>query len=500
MSRGRPNRVMAYRQNILPQSSITDPGNPANQQTELLTADAVNLEAANGWTPITNATLTRVNVGQRNGQWALQIAPTTGTGTVKWITTAFSPVTGANTYTGLAWVKTDVGTAQAAIRIWIDFYDNTNTFAGSGPTTTFTAPAGSYVQATTVAAAPANAVTGRLVLDWVPTASTNELLLDDASLKQGGTVAPPGGTTDPPPGGDPTPNPPPSGTGSHTGLWSATSLWNSRIATGASYATTGTLTDSSGKGWINIEDSAMAIYYAKSTDPFTRVTIPQGNNGGGSYSIQMPANANGAPPVDNNHDHYCVIVGTDGYVHSIWMATRTSSTTMSGNAYAKCPTNGTGFGYIDSSGTHKAGQSAIGCSNAGGIIMASDMSAGVIDHALFNILGNQSLKSGFVSPAVSQDSQLANSATGTVPEGARLAIPRTVAVPSGWTGFARMMWICMQEYGTFVGDRSQTFGLFVDYISITVGNPTYANQVAAFRADSAKYTLLIQNLRRCTNY
>jgi hypothetical protein len=498
MSQGRQNRATAYRQNILPLSSITDPGNPANQTPELINPDAANLETGNGWSAGTNATITRVGTGQRNGDWALQIAPTTGTGALYAFTTLLENITGGNTYTGSAWVKTATGAAQAAVHLYFDWYDATS-YLSSSPTTTFTAPAGSYIQNKVIQAAPANATRCRLVIGWTPLANTDRLMLDDASIMQGGTIQGPPIVPDPPPGGDPTPNPPPSGTGSHTGLFGATSLWNTKIATGATYTTMGTLTDSSGHGYFNIEASAIPVYYAKSTDGFVTLSIPAGHNGGGTYRIQMPARANGAPPIDTNHDHYCVIVGTDGYIHSIWQATRNSSTTMSGSAYAKTPTNGTGFGYKDATGIHKAGQTAAGWSNAAGLVMGSDMAAGVIDHALYNILGGQSLSDFYVAPAVSQDSG-GYGTVGTVHMGYRLAIPRSVAVPNGWTGFARMMWVCMQDYGTFVGDRSKTFGLFVDYVSVTLDNPTYANQVAAFRSDLAKFDLLVQNLKRVTNY
>lgn len=88
-----------------------------------------------------------------------------------------------------------------------------------------------------------------------------------------------------------------------------------------------------------------------------------------------------------------------------------------------------------------------------GLITEADVASGVIDHALVASMPASMLAAAFVYPALAIDSN--PNYSGTVPMGARLAIPASVDLAGLGlgTGLGRMIAHAAQDYGVFVGDR-----------------------------------------------
>ena len=86
-------------------------------------------------------------------------------------------------------------------------------------------------------------------------------------------------------------------------------------------------------------------------------------------------------------------------------------------------------------------------------------------HALAICLHATQLRQGWIYPAVAQDGW-ADNYSGTIPMGARLAIPSGVAMPSTVdTVLGRALWQTFTRYGGYVVDQcgsQPTFGVYAD--------------------------------------
>jgi hypothetical protein len=85
------------------------------------------------------------------------------------------------------------------------------------------------------------------------------------------------------------------------------------------------------------------------------------------------------------------------------------------------------------------------------LITGRDLRGDGIDHALAVSLLGTELRSGFVAPAIAEDTGAVYS--GTIPMGSRLGIPRDAPVPDGLSPLGRDVWDALVEYGAFVVDQ-----------------------------------------------
>jgi hypothetical protein len=96
------------------------------------------------------------------------------------------------------------------------------------------------------------------------------------------------------------------------------------------------------------------------------------------------------------------------------------------------------------------GVSASGISYLGTMITEADIESGSIDHMIaIQVVGGDC--NGFVAPADRTD---CGSAPGQVSEGTELRFPPGLAMPSGLTPFAQMVFRAIQNYGMIVTDQS----------------------------------------------
>lgn len=113
--------------------------------------------------------------------------------------------------------------------------------------------------------------------------------------------------------------------------------------------------------------------------------------------------------------------------------------------------NGSGFG----ANGRAIGTTAIGSPQAGGTILARDVAAGVISHALcigwnYASLGGNGTGGVAVSPAVSNDD---GGGGGPLPEGGLLLIPAGTPKPVGLSQMGSALWDAAATYGVYITDQ-----------------------------------------------
>jgi hypothetical protein len=120
--------------------------------------------------------------------------------------------------------------------------------------------------------------------------------------------------------------------------------------------------------------------------------------------------------------------------------------------------NGTGFG---ASG-HAIGTTAIGSPQGSGTILARDVAAGTIPHALCMAwdsaaLGGIGTDGKQVLPAVSSDD---SGGSGPLMEGALLVIPAGTPKPAGLSAMGSALWDAASTYGVYITDQLSGHPMF----------------------------------------
>jgi hypothetical protein len=127
-------------------------------------------------------------------------------------------------------------------------------------------------------------------------------------------------------------------------------------------------------------DWSHPVYFAKASDPvYTIHQTGWANPDVEGRQIHIPV---GAKPAGGDDASFSV-VDTDGWEYDFWQAQAPSGSggTFTANFAKRAPWDGNGLG---TSGTpYQGGITAAGFSNQAGVIRASEMKAGVINHALF---------------------------------------------------------------------------------------------------------------------
>lgn len=232
-------------------------------------------------------------------------------------------------------------------------------------------------------------------------------------------------------------------------LFGTASLWNT-VKAGVTFATAANSTLSSAQYGINNSTYSDPVYFAKATDPVTTFHLGAGW-GFPAATITTPAPAGMVPQVGS--DHVLDVQLTNGQLLDMYGVTG-SGTSFTASVYGISDgVAGTGFGVQPAKAI---GVTAIGAPTAGGVILARDVAAGVISHAL-HIAFNHSQLGGigtsgtaFVPPAVHADDA---GGTGPLMEGGLLLIPPTTPMPAGLDAGGQMLWRAAQTYGVYVMDQ-----------------------------------------------
>jgi hypothetical protein len=250
-------------------------------------------------------------------------------------------------------------------------------------------------------------------------------------------------------------------------LFSPSSLWNTR-KTGLTFvaAANGVLSSDS----FGINDGAYdhPTYFASATDPMTTFQL-RGSYGNPSTTITQRAPA--GMQAASGSDGVLTVLLTDGTLLDMYGASVHGSSVT---AYAYAETDGVnGPGFGDQSNYHVAGTTAIGSPQGAGTILARDISAGVIPHALsiafdYSQLGGAGDGAGdAVPPAVANDD---GGGPGPLPEGGLLVIPPGTPKPAGLSKAGSELWVAAQTYGVYITDQLGGNPRFYSDGSATVSN------------------------------
>ena len=146
-----------------------------------------------------------------------------------------------------------------------------------------------------------------------------------------------------------------------------------------------------------------------------------------------------------------VIDSSTNMDYELWDMTRTSSGAWQTAWGAALPLTGDGVSGIN--GTH--GATGSGLADLGGVIRTSEIAAGHIDHALA-ISSSETCSGTYRAPAIKTDG--GSTATGCVPEGARLQLDPSINVDAlpGLTPAERTIAHALQTYGAYVRDSGGT--------------------------------------------
>ncbi len=270
----------------------------------------------------------------------------------------------------------------------------------------------------------------------------------------------------------PPPPPPPSS----AFFYSASSFWNLPIPSTATIdpnssamvqSLLGSANSSAGTP-IAVKSYSVAAYYADANTPRTTVSFTTNYNGGATKFLNVPIPAN-AVPANGTDAHMLIIDKSTNCEYDFWKAAKSSTGAWSAgvaNALLKTET-GT---FIKPAIPTRGSSFALG----GGLILPSEMAAGVINHALVFSMDAQYVKGGGpVLPSYTSDGQ--STAAGTIPEGARVRLNPALDLNSlGLNSWQKIIAKAMQTYGMYLGDRGGGLTLYaLDPKSDIFSNITY---------------------------
>jgi PBP superfamily domain len=256
-------------------------------------------------------------------------------------------------------------------------------------------------------------------------------------------TAPP--ATTPPPTTPPVASPPRT---TAARLFSAGSLWNS-VKAATSFAAAADATIQGRTYGLNNSAFSHPFYRATSSDPMTTFRL---GAGWGKPATTMVTRAPAGMHQASGSDAVMSVLLVDGTLLDMYGVSG-GGTEWTATFYGTSDgTNGPGFGE---QGTWASiGTTAIGSPQAAGTVLASDVTAGVIPHALFIAydyvdeggVGTSGAPS--VAPAVSHDD---GGGPGPLPQGGLLVA--TGSMPSGLNAMEQALWTAAKTYGVYVCDQ-----------------------------------------------
>jgi hypothetical protein len=231
------------------------------------------------------------------------------------------------------------------------------------------------------------------------------------------------------------------------------SPWNTRIPAGADFRPTSVFRGD--RGWVNLNESSIPVFFGTWSDPVVTVRTPRG-----TFKIHAPASVG---PVSGSDRTVTVVDLTNRTVTDFWQFYRSGGTTFGASLGIQTDLDGAGFG----TGRTKAGVRSSGASALGGLITGANLRDGRIDHALAIAASSADLSGSFVWPAVSTDSGAKYSNRGSLPMGSRIGIPPGTPKPAGLSRIGSMVWDAFSQYGGYLVDRTGGFALFADPKSVS---------------------------------
>ncbi len=250
--------------------------------------------------------------------------------------------------------------------------------------------------------------------------------------------------------------------------FASTSVWNTAIGSGAQFeAKTGPKTSSflTAKPVINSTIWSSAVYQATTSDVLATLRSVRTKQ---SWQIRIPANATGAAGSGGFADGHATIIQPDGRTsYDTYKLVKVSATVWEAQVAKVTDLTGTGINL---------GVRAAGVPFVAGLIRSHELRDKQINHALAVAVPDSVLRSGFVWPAKSQDTNGATAYKGQVPMGTLLAIPSTVDVTTlGLSPEGLALAKALQRYGAYVVDRGGMGALYCE----SACDPTATSRAAA---------------------
>ncbi len=237
--------------------------------------------------------------------------------------------------------------------------------------------------------------------------------------------------------------------------FASTSPWNTAIGSSAKFEAAGGTRITSfltAKPVINSAVWSTPVYRATNSDVYATLKSVRT---GQSWKIRIPSAAKGAAGSGGYADGHATIVQPDGKtVYDTYKLVKKSSTLWEAQVAKVADLKG--------SGTH-LGVRAAGTPGMAGLIRAHEVKNKAIPHALAIAVPDAVLKSGFVWPAKSQDTNGATAYKGQIPMGSLLALPGSVNLSTmGLSPEGLALGKALQNYGAYVVDRSSMDSLYCE--------------------------------------
>jgi hypothetical protein len=267
---------------------------------------------------------------------------------------------------------------------------------------------------------------------------------------------------------------PPASGGTAARLFSDTSLWNT-VKSASTYWALADSVLSTQTYTANTTSYDHPTYFAQASDPVWTFHLGAGWGWSAtSFTANAPENITEAP----GGDSVLGILLTDGRLLDMYGIMYTAGIDRPNHSCTALyyglsdGVNGPGFG---DQGTGQAiGTTAIGSPQSAGTILARDILAGVIPHALFMAM-DPSAEGGAgtggpgykVPPAVAGDDV---GGPGPIPQGGLMLIPAGTTQPGGLSPGGVMLWNACKTYGVYCCDTLGGFAAFYGDGSATVAN------------------------------
>lgn len=235
--------------------------------------------------------------------------------------------------------------------------------------------------------------------------------------------------------------------------FSAASPWNRPLPKAARFAPAGdprTADLLRTTPYINAGAYSVPVYQATTSDP--KRWLANDADGGRAVLVHLP---DAAEPAEGTDANLVVIEPGKRYAHECWVARRQPDGAVHCAYWVRTDLWGSGIAT--------GGPRAFGGSAFGGLIRSWELDRGEIRHALALALPRESLRTGWVWPAVAHDSGAEWSYSGSIRMGTLVAIPPNVnlnLLPLSLAG--RAVANALQRYGAYVVDSADSFVLYAE--------------------------------------
>lgn len=211
--------------------------------------------------------------------------------------------------------------------------------------------------------------------------------------------------------------------------------------------------------WIATTQYSAPVYTVDASTPKEKVFIPNGQGSINDVELQkgigIPPNIKAAGGTDG---HVCIYDKSTDKLYDFWQF-RFQNNRWEASSAGILPNQSTSQGILPryANGNWNSA-TATHLPLTGGLIMLSELKAGVIPHALCYSLVRPN--SGFVWPALTSDGYY--SGANAIKEGQRFRFPANISINASWTPLTKMLVIAVRDYGMVLRDTGGAISFYVE--------------------------------------